>query len=165
MLALGTVLLLVGLSVLVLEAHVSTAGLLGGAGVMAAAAGMGLIIAALGATLVVAVPVSVVAAGAGLTALTVTAHKVLLARQQDVRTGPSCLIGATATVRTWSDTEGQVIADGTLWSARASWGWEDPPPAPGDTVVINELVGLTVSIRRPHPWEVPPVWVPSSLSL
>jgi len=163
--ALGAVLVLAGLAVLVIEAHVSTAGVLGVAGVLAAAAGVGLIIAGFGAALVVAVPVAVVAACAGMVAIAVVAQKVIAARNQLVRVGPSALIGVTATVRTWSESEGQVAADGTLWRARVSWGWEDPPPVPGETVVVNELDGLTVSVRRPHPWEVAPVWVPSSLSL
>jgi membrane-bound serine protease (ClpP class) len=163
--ALGAVLVLAGLAVLVIEAHVSTAGVLGLAGVLAAAAGVGLIIADLGAALVFAVPVAVVAAFAGMVAIVVVAQKVIAARSQAARMGPDTLIGVTATVRTWSESEGQVAADGTLWRARVSWGWEDPPPALGETVVVNELDGLTVSVRRPHPWEVAPVWAPSSLSL
>jgi membrane-bound ClpP family serine protease len=165
MLALGVIVVLAGLAVLVIEAHVPTAGVLGVAGVMAAAAGIGLIIAGSGAALVVAVPVAVAMAGIGVVAVAIVAHKVVVARHQLVRVGPSALIGTTATVRTWSGKEGQVAAEGTLWRAQVSWGWEDPPPAPDEIVVVNELDGLTVSVRRPHPWEVAPVWVPSSLSL
>lgn len=162
--AFGVVLVLVGLAVLVVEAHVSTAGLLAVPGVMAAAAGIGLILAGLGAALVIAVPVAVALAALGLVAVAIMAHKVVAARNQPIRLGPSALLGATATVRVWSGEEGQVVADGTLWRARATWDWEGPPPALGEAVVVDALDGLTVSIRRRYPWEVAPVWTPSSLS-
>lgn len=164
MLALGVIVGLAGLAVLVVEAHVSTAGVLGMAGVMAVAAGVGLVLVGSGAELVVALPVAVGFAAVGMVAVAIVARAVVAARHQSVRTGPERLIGVTATVRTWSAGEGQVVSAGTLWRARVSWGWEDPPPAPGETVVVNELDGLTLSIRRPDPWEVEPAWTPSSLS-
>ena len=163
--ALGTVLVLAGLAVLVIEAHVATGGLLGVAGVLAAAAGIGLIMAGLGAAPVVAVPVAVVVAAIGTAAIVIVAHKVIVARRQSFRVGPGALIGAPAVVRTWSKGQGQVAADGTLWSARVGEEWQDPPPAPGENVVVTKLDGLTVSIRRPFPQEVTPAWTPSSLSL
>jgi membrane-bound serine protease (ClpP class) len=163
--ALGVIVVLAGLAVVVVEAHVPTAGILGLAGVLAAAAGIGLIIAGSGAALAVSVPVSAVLAVAGVLASAVVSRKVLAARAGEVRTGPTSMIGRTAAVRNWSDGQGQVVTDGTLWSARMGYGWEDPPPQPGQTVVVTEVDGLLLWVRRPHPWEVPPVWKPSSLSL
>jgi membrane-bound ClpP family serine protease len=163
--ALGVIVVLAGLAVLVVEAHVSTAGVLGLAGMMAVAAGIGLIIASSGAGLLLAVPVSIVLAITGAVATAIMARKILVARREALRTGPSSLIGTTATVRTWSGDEGQVATDGTLWRARMSYGWEHPLPVPGQMVIVAELDGLTLSVRRPHAWEVVPVWVPSSLSL
>lgn len=163
--ALGAVLVLVGLVVLVIEAHVSTAGILGLAGAMSTVAGIGLMLAGSGVGLVIAIPVVVVLAVVAVGATLVIASKIRVARSEMVRTGPESLIGVLATVRTWSGDEGQVAADGTLWSARRSLLWNDPPPTPGERVIISELAGLTVSVRRPYPWEVAPVWTPSSLSL
>jgi membrane-bound serine protease (ClpP class) len=163
--ALGAVVVAVGLALLVVEAHVSTAGILGLAGALAAVAGIGLILASSGAGLLVAIPVSVVLAAACLIVAMVVTLKIRDARVEAVRTGPETLIGVLATVRTWSGEEGQVAADGTLWSAHRSLLWSDPPPSPGEKVIISELAGLTVSVRRPYPWEVAPVWTPSSLSL
>ena len=164
MIALGVIVVLAGLAILVIEAHISTAGVLGLAGVMAVAAGFGMIIASSGGGAAVAVPVSIALAVVGLVTVAAIARKVFAARAKAVRTGPSGLIGAMATVKTWSRDEGQVAADGTLWRARLSYGWDDPLPLPGQPVVISELDGLTVSVRRPDPWEVIPVWAPSSLS-
>jgi membrane-bound serine protease (ClpP class) len=163
--ALGAVVVVIGLALVVIEAHVSTAGVLGLGGALAAVAGIGVILAGSGTGLVVAIPVSVVLGVACLLVGMVATHKIRAARVEAVQTGPETLIGSLGTVRTWSGDEGQVAADGTLWSARRSLLWNDPPPTPGEKVIISELVGLTVSVRRPYPWEVAPVWTPSSLSL
>lgn len=164
MIALGAIVVLAGLAVLVIEAHVSTAGILGLAGVFAIAGGAGLIIVGSGAGLVVAIPVAVLLALVGVLAAMAVARKVVAAHGRAVRTGREHLVGTLATVRTWEGAEGQVAADGTLWRARASCLWEDPPPAVGEMVIVNELDGLTLSVRRPDPWEVDPVWLPSSPS-
>lgn len=160
----GAIVVLIGLLVLVIEAHVSSAGVLGVAGVMGVAGGTGMILAGSGLGLFIAIPVSVVLALAGLVTLLMIAGEVVLARRQPLHTGPSALIGTVAVVRVWHGSQGQVAADGTLWGARPTYGWEDPPPAVGEKVIINELDGLTLLIRRPTPWEVPPGWKPSSLS-
>lgn len=165
MVALGVIVVLAGLAVVVVEAHVPTAGILGLVGVLAAAAGFGVIIAGSGVALFVSVPVAAGLAVIGLAATAVVGRKILAARVGEVRTGPVSMIGRTAVVRTWSDGQGQVLADGTLWSARMGYGWEDPPPQSGQTLVVTEVDGLLLWVRRPHPWEVPPVWKPSSLSL
>lgn len=164
MVALGVVVVLAGLAVLLVEAHASTAGILGLAGVLAAAAGIGLMMAGVGAPLLVAVPIAAALALAGVVAAMRMARHVWVAHRRAVRTGPGALIGATATVRTWDGDEGQVAAAGTLWRARMTYGWEDAPPAPGQTVIVDELDGLTVSVHQPDEREVMPVWKPSSLS-
>ena len=165
MVTLGVVAILVGMAVLVIEAHVPTAGVLGLAGVMAAAAGAGMVMAGAGASLFLAVPVAVVLALGGTGATLWMAREVFVAHRRAVRTGPRALIGTSATVRTWGEDQGQVAADGTLWHARMSYWSEGPEPAPGETVIVDELEGLTLSVHRPDPWEVMPTWKPSSPSL
>lgn len=164
MVMLGAILIIAGLAVLVIEAHASTAGLLGGVGVLTAAAGLGVILAGSGVTLFVTIPVSVVLALAGVAAMAMVAGEVVLARRRPVSTGPEAMEGKVATVQTWSGDRGQVAADGTLWSAQLAYGWEDPEPKIGETVIISDLDGLSVTIRRPTPWEVTPRWKPSWLS-
>lgn len=161
---LGAVLIAVGLAVVVAEAHASTGGILGLGGVLAAVAGIGLTLAGAGVALVVAIPIAVVLALLGAAGSLVLGRQVLAARRQQVRTGPETLVGRPATVRTWSYAEGMVAADGTLWRAQLAYGWQEPRPRPGETVVIAELEGLTVSVRRPHAGEEL-VWTSSSLSL
>lgn len=164
MVVVGAIVVLIGLAVLVVEAHSPTGGVAGIGGVLAAAAGVGLVLAGSGVTLFVTVPVSVLLALAGLIATLMIVGEVAVARRRPLQAGPDTLAGTTATIRSWSGDSGQVAADGTLWSARLSFGWEDPAPRVGEVVVIDRLDGLNVTIRRPTPWEVTPRWKPSSPS-
>ncbi|GGB19227.1 hypothetical protein GCM10011492_06350 [Flexivirga endophytica] len=165
MVLLGVLLVLIGVAVVVVEAHVTTAGVLGVAGTLSTATGVGLILAATGAPLWVTIPVAALMAIAGLVTMLVIAREVIVAGSQELQTGPEALIGRKAVVKTWSGNAGRVMADGALWNAEPAFGWEEPMPVPGDTVIVTELDGLSVSVRRPHAWEVKPVWKPSSLSL
>lgn len=144
---LGAVLVLAGLAVVVIEAHVTTGGVLAVAGVMAIAAGAGLIMAGSGAALVLTVPVAGLLAVLGVMGIVLTARKVLTASSQELRTGATALVGTVATVRTWSQLEGQVTAEGTLWRAVLSGDWQDKRPVAGETVVVEALDGLTMSVR------------------
>lgn len=154
MVVVGAVVMVLGLTALVVEAHVSTAGVVGLAGVLAAAAGVGLILAGAGASLLAAVPVAVVLAVIGTVAMTMMARRVMSARRRAVRTGSGGLVGAVATVRSWSGEEGQVAAQGALWTARMTFGYEGPVPGPGEYVIIDELDGLTLSVHRPDALEM-----------
>ncbi|MGN6413307.1 NfeD family protein [Flexivirga sp.] len=165
MLLYGVAAVLIGVTLLVIEAHVTTAGVFGVAGILATAGGIAVILTASGASWWVTVPIAALLAVAGLFALVVVAREVIVAGSQEPRTGPTALIGRKAVVRSWSGRDGQVAVDGALWHAELVYGWEDPLPAPGDKVVVTELEGLSVTVRRPHAWEVLPVWKPSSLSL
>lgn len=147
MVLLGVVVVVLGLAVVVVEAHASTGGVLAVAGVMGVAAGAGLIMAGSGAPLVLAVPVAVLLAVLGLLGTLLMARKVIAAGNQEPLTGPSALVGAVATVRSWSQDEGQVSADGTLWRAVLSSDWQDSRPLPGESVVVETLDGLTMSVR------------------
>ncbi len=164
MVVVGAVVVLAGLAVLVAEAHASTGGVLGAGGVLATAAGVGLMLAGTGVTLFITVPVAVLLAFAGLIATLMVVGEVAVARRRPIQAGPDTLAGTTATVQTWAGEQGQVAAEGTLWSARLAYGWEDPAPDVGEVVVIDRLDGLRVTIRRPTPWEVTPRWKPSSPS-
>lgn len=153
--ALGAALVLVGLIVLVIEAHAAVGGVLGIAGVLTSAVGIGLLIGGSGAGPLVAIPVSVVVAAGGVGAVAVIARKVMTAWQSDAKSGPSRLVGSPAIVCSWSGNEGQVAADGALWRACAGLGWDDETvPAPGESVIIEQLKGLTLSVRRRQSWEL-----------
>ncbi|MER7561105.1 NfeD family protein, partial [Nocardioides sp. NPDC126508] len=51
--------------------------------------------------------------------------------------------------------QGQVELDGGLWRARMEFGYDDSVPAVGESVVVEQVRGLTLKVRRREPWELP----------
>src|SRR3954454_2283775 len=107
MTALGILLLLLGLALVIAEAHVPS-GALGTAGAVVLAAAVGVLAVAVGAEAMVAVPVGaalVLAAGAwGLLAT----RSVSATRHARARSGPEALAGRVGIVRAWNEPDGQV---------------------------------------------------------
>jgi membrane-bound serine protease (ClpP class) len=153
---LGVALLILGAVVVVAEAHVQSLGILGVPGVIALGAGSVLAVSGLGGGLALAVVIAVllVAVGIGVVALSLT--KGMAVRRRRVRAGPEGLIGHVGVVRSWAETNGCVLVDGTLWRARQSILEDDAEPDfhVGDTVVVDHMSGLTVGVRRAEEWEL-----------
>src|SRR5437867_5005660 len=117
MTTLGIALLIVGAALLVAEAHLPTAGVLGVLGVAALGAGgwMALTAAGAAAGLAIAVAVAVTLVAGGF--LVFAGAKVVRARRTRIRGGPEGLVGHLGTARD----EGRVFVDGALWRARLTW--------------------------------------------
>jgi membrane-bound ClpP family serine protease len=149
MTAVGVVLILAGLVLFVAEAHAPTGGSIAALGVFGIAAGVWALVRAGGVGQIVAVPIAVgtgvLVGGVALLA----ARTVLLARHTPPR---QQLIGSSGTVRSWDGSQGQVLADGALWSACVGFG-DDAALAVGDRVVVEAMHGLTLTVRRREPWE------------
>ena len=154
MTALGIALLLVGGVLLIAEAH-APGGVLGaGAGAALISGGI-ILIASLGGGAAFAVPVGV---GLGLIAgawAVVATHKAAGVRRLRVKVGAESLCGRIGVVRRWSDSVGQVFVDGALWRARHQVG-EDGAEAlhEGDSVIVEHVNGLTLSVRLAEEWEL-----------
>jgi membrane-bound serine protease (ClpP class) len=87
----------------------------------------------------------------------VCTRKVLAVSRRRARCGAEGLVGHVGVVRRPLDPVGQVAIDGELWRARRCWSEEDEPaPREGDPVVVNQVLGLTLSVRRAEVWEVEP---------
>ena len=156
MTALGIVLLIVGLALLVAEAHLPAAGALGVAGVAAAVVGASLLALEAGIGLALALPVAAGAGVAGAGLLLVATRKAATAGRLPVRAGAEKLVGRVAVVCSPPAPVGQVLVDGERWRARRAWEDEvDGALAEGDRVVIESVDGLTVSVRRAEEWELP----------
>lgn len=154
MTTLGIVLLLVGAILVVAEAH--TPGLvLGVAGGAALLAGAIILIGAIGGAAVVAVPVGIgLGAAAGGWTLMVT-RKAAGSRPGRVQAGAEELCGRIGVVRGWSESAGQVFVDGALWRARHQAADAEPDELrEGDSVVVERVSGLTLSVRRAEEWEL-----------
>lgn len=149
----GVVLLVLGASLLVAEAHLP-AGALGVAGAVTLATGAALAIAGAGGSLVLvlaALTTSLAVAGAW-TAL--IARTALRTRRQRAVSGREGLSGRCGVVRAWGGDAGQVLVDGALWRARPSvLETSAPPLAIGDAVVVERVRGLTLTVRRAEEWE------------
>ena len=165
----GVVLLVIGLLVAISEAHRPTHGIAGGLGVAVMAIGIGLALAGAGAGVAIGIGAAALlaAGGAGGIGLVVTRSGAV--RRRRVRGGAEGLIGQIGVVRSWSaeDGNGRVSLAGALWHARRSPAPEDPfeefeePDEPGgaglhagDRVVVENLSGLTVSVRPAEDWEL-----------
>ena len=149
MFALGLLLVLVGAALAAAEAHVPSYGALGSGAVVALAAGVAMLVSAAGSTAIVAIIAGLVVATAGGIALWQIVRKALGIR----RLGTSnTLIGRVGVARG----EDSVFVDGGLWQAR-SWGLEgDPPLVRGLPVVVENVNGLTLTVRPAEEWEVAP---------
>jgi membrane-bound ClpP family serine protease len=155
MVVLILVLLVVGLGLLVAEAHLPTYGVLGTAGTAAVVGGIVLAVVESGGSLALALGLTLPIAVATLAFVVVAVRKALAASRRRASCGADGLIGHVGVVRMPLEPLGHVFVDGELWRARRSWAEEDePPPAAGESVVVDHVQGLTLSVRRAETWEV-----------
>ena len=156
MTGLAVALMVTGALLLVAEAHLASYGLLGVAGVLALGAGGLLAISDAGGSVVLGVAIFLPIA-VGLVALMVVAgRKSLALRRRRPRSGAQALIGRVGVVRHVPEPVGDVMVEGELWRARNSWADGEPALREGEHVVIEEVHGLTLAVRRAEEWEVLP---------
>lgn len=155
MVALGALLAILGGVLLVAEAHLPTAGVLGVLGTVALAGGLVLALGAVGG-IALAVLVSLAVAAVSGAFVVLAARKTSAARRRRVRSGPESLVGRIGVVRGASGAVEHVFVDGALWRARPSWQDEEQRALQaGDPVVVERVNGLTLSVRPAEEWEVP----------
>lgn len=156
MTALAVALMVTGALLLVAEAHLASYGLLGVAGVLALGAGGLLAISEAGGSVVLGLAIFLPIA-IGLVALMVVAgRKSLALRRRRPKSGAEALIGRVGVVRHVPAPVGDVLVEGELWRARNSWADGEPALREGEHVVIEEVHGLTLAVRRAEEWEVLP---------
>src|SRR3954468_4111280 len=119
MVIVGVVLVLVGIMLLVAEAHLP-AGILGVLGGISLAGGAALAIVGAGAGALLAIPGALGAGAIAALWLAVAARGALQSQALKTRWGREALCGRSGTVRTWAGPGGQVLVDGALWGARPS---------------------------------------------
>ena len=149
-------LLVLGLVLLVAEAHLPTFGVLGFAGIGALAGAVVLAVMASGGGVALAVGLALPLAVGALSVGAVTLRSARVAARRRARCGAEGLVGRHGVVRRAVDPQGQVVVDGALWRARRSWAddEDEPPPTEGEAVVVDRVHGLTLSVRRAETWEV-----------
>jgi membrane-bound serine protease (ClpP class) len=153
--ALGIALLTIGATLVVLESHVQSLGVLGLPGVLALVGGAVLAVSGLGGGLGIALAAALLLAGGAGGLLAVTVHKGSAVRRRRVRTGAEGLIGRVGEVRSWGEAGGRVLVEGALWRARPALSVGDAEQLhEGDAIVVERLSGLTLAVRRADDWEV-----------
>ena len=156
MTALIVALLVTGALLLVAEAHLTSYGVLGITGVLALVAGVVLAVGEAGGSvalaLALALPIAI-----GLAAfMLVASRKALALRRRRPKSGADGLIGRVGVVRRAPAPVGAVLVEGELWRARDSWGDGEPALREGEHVVVEQVHGLTLAVRRAEEWEVLP---------
>ena len=147
MTALIVVLVVLGASLLIVEAHVASYGVLGLLGIAALSIAAVLAAEAAGGSALVALAL-VLPAAIVMSVLTVVAtRKALAMRRRRPHTGPEALIGRIGVMQ-----HGDVVISGERWRARRSWAEEALEE--GDQVVVEQVQGLTLAVRRAEDWEV-----------
>jgi membrane-bound serine protease (ClpP class) len=148
--AAGILLLVLGVGLIIAEAHLPTHGVLGGVGVLGLALSGLLLFNTDSEAYEVSVPVVIVVALllGGFMAFAV--QKVVQARRNPVVTGWEELIGAEGDVRSPFEPVGQVFVAGALWRATlADETGEDASGSleRGDRVRVESVEGLTLRVR------------------
>jgi membrane-bound serine protease (ClpP class) len=135
----GLLLVLLGVVLLVVDAHVTSHGALTLSGLVAMALGLVTLFHDAPAPYSVNVPVivTVTVLLGGFWAIAV--GKSLTARRAPVTVGPEQIVGMEGVVRPG----GQVLVHGELWRAEA-----DEPLREGDRVSVDALNGLTLEVHR-----------------
>jgi membrane-bound ClpP family serine protease len=149
MTALIVALVVIGASLMIAEAHVPSYGLLGLSGIAAFALAGVLAVGAAGGSVLLALALVVPAAAVGGGLIAVAAGKTLAVRRRRPRTGAEGLIGTIGVVR-----GDDVVVRGERWRARGSILEDEPALHEGEQVVVEQVQGLTLSVRRAEEWEV-----------
>ena len=156
MTAVVVALLVTGAALLVAEAHVASYGVLGVTGALALAGGVALAFDAAGAGIALALALAGALAVALVALAVVAARTSLGIRRRRALGGAQGLIGRVGVVRRPLTPVGVVLVMGELWRARPAWSDSEPAPAEGEDVVVEQVHGLTLSVRRAEEWEVHP---------
>lgn len=156
MTALIVALLVTGALLLVAEAHLTSYGVLGITGVLALVLGVVLAVGEAGGSIVLALAFALPVAIALAAFMVVAGRKALALRRRRPKSGADGLIGRVGVVRRAPAPVGAVLVEGELWRARDSWGDGETALREGEHVVIEQVHGLTLAVRRAEEWEVLP---------
>jgi membrane-bound serine protease (ClpP class) len=138
----GVGLLLLGIGLMIAEAHIGAFGLLGIAGIAAFVIGAIMMFPSKAPGFAISLPVL-----AGVTIVTSSLFLIVLglllrSRRRPIVTGNEALIGAEGETVAWQGVEGRVRIRGEIWRARAS-----RPLEPGNRIKVLEREGLVLTVE------------------
>ncbi len=154
--ALGVALLVAAVVLLLAEAHLSTGGLMAACASAAAVGGVTLLLLGASASAAVVLIVAVCAAVAAISSLVLARRRILLPLLARPRTGREALVGHVGVVRSIDGPAAEVFLDGSLWRAEPSPIHHETELHDGDRVVVENVKGLTLCVRKAEEWELSP---------
>jgi len=154
MVILGIAMVLAGAGLMAAEAHLPTAGALGLIGLISLVAGGAIAVDGSGGGPALVIVVSLVLLLIAGTALAAVVRGAASVARRGARTGTEALVGHVGVVRNALEPVGQVFVDGALWNARPCAFEEPGVLSVGDAVVVEQVKGLTLSVRRAEEWEL-----------
>lgn len=155
MFALGFVSLAVAVLLLLVEAHLSTGGLIGAAALVALVCGVALLLVGATAGLLAVVAVSGGVCVASVGGLALLGRSLRPVRGLRPRSGPQAMVGHLGVMRAEGN-PARVFVDGALWRARPSPLDEESALHAGDHVVVEHVKGLTLYVRKAEELELNP---------
>jgi membrane-bound serine protease (ClpP class) len=144
----GVLLLVLGIGMIIAEAHLPTQGILGVSGVAALIASGLLLYDTNSSAFEVSVPVVIVVGLLLGGLLAIAVERAVRARRMPTRTGWEELLGAVGEVRETLDPVGLVFVEGALWRAELDESDVDRRPVErGSRVRVDSVDGLTLRVR------------------
>jgi membrane-bound serine protease (ClpP class) len=138
----GAALVLLGIGLMVAEAHIGSLGLIGIAGVAAFVIGAIMMFPRGAPGLALSLPVLAASAAASAAFFILALAVLLRSRRRAVVTGAEALLGAEGEILSWQGAEGRVRLQGEVWRARAKC-----PLEPGIRVKVIAREGLVVVVE------------------
>jgi membrane-bound serine protease (ClpP class) len=152
-LAVGLILVVVALLLVLAEAHLTTGGLIGGGAMIALIGGVVVLLIGAGAGLLAVLGVAAGLFCGSIAGLLLLGRSFRSVRRLRPRSGTEAMVGHVGVVRVGESAPG-VFVDGCLWRAQPSPLEEGRALHDGDSVVVERVKGLTLSVRKAEEWEL-----------
>jgi membrane protein implicated in regulation of membrane protease activity len=151
--ALGLISVAIAVVLLLVEAHMSTGGLIGALAVCALVGGVALLLTGAAAGLLAVLAVSGGVCVAAVGGLVMLVRRLRPARHLRPRTGVQAMVGHLGVIRA-EGSAARVFVDGALWRIEPSPLVGETTLQDGDRVVIEYVNGLTLHVRKAEELEL-----------
>lgn len=147
MVALGLISVLAAVLLLLVEAHLSTGGLIASVAVVALVSGVALLLVGAAASMAAVIAVAGGVGVASLGGLVLLIRSVGPIRRAGPRTGSQAMVGHIGVMRA-GGSAALVYVDGGLWRTQPSPLEAENALHDGDKVVVEHVNGLTLYVRK-----------------
>ncbi len=139
----GLILIIIGISLFIAEAFITSHGILGIGGTIAMLFGSIMLIDSASPFLQISWAVIIPAVGLSALLFIITMTVAIRVYREKPTTGKEGMIGMQATAKTGILTDGQVFMRGEYWNA-----WSDEPIQQGEKVTVIAIDGLKVKVKK-----------------